>query len=51
MLLRQRLKASADIVELIDFAQDCLERHGHTVLSQKRLRWGNFRWTGLVQKT
>jgi hypothetical protein len=40
MLLRQRLKVSTDIVELIDFAQDCLKRHGHTALSQKRLRWG-----------
>ena len=51
MLLRKSLKARADIVELIDFAQDCLKRHGHTALSLKNLRWKNFRWTGLGQKT
>jgi hypothetical protein len=34
MLLRQRLKTRTDIVELIDFAQDRLKRHGHTSLAK-----------------
>ena len=29
-------------MELIDFAQDRLKRHGHTTLSLKNLRWENF---------
>jgi hypothetical protein len=49
--LRQPLKPFADIVELIDFAQDRFKSHGQTALSLKNLRWKNFRWTGLGQKT
>jgi hypothetical protein len=37
MLLRQCVKTRADVVELIDFAQDRLKRHGHTALSLKHL--------------
>ena len=51
MLFRQSLNPRADIVELIDFAQDRFKRHGQTALSLKSLRWENFRWTGLGQKT
>jgi hypothetical protein len=40
MSLRQRLKASTDTVELIDFAQDRLKRHGHTALSPKTPKVG-----------
>jgi len=39
-LLRQRLETDADIVELIDFAQDRLKRHGHTALSQETPKVG-----------
>jgi hypothetical protein len=35
MLLRQGLKAGADVVEVINFAQDRLKRHGYTGLSEK----------------
>ena len=51
MFFRQCLKTRADIVELIGFAQDRFKRHGHTALSLKNLRWENFSWTGLGQKT
>jgi hypothetical protein len=40
MLLRQCFKTRTDIVELIDFAQDRLKRHGHTALLLRNLRWG-----------
>jgi hypothetical protein len=39
-----------DILEVINFAQDSLKRHGFTGLAEKP-RWENFRWTGLGQKT
>jgi len=51
MLICQPLKPSADTVKLIDLAQDRRKRHGQTALSLKSLRWENFRWTGLGQKT
>ena len=51
MLVRQSLKPRADTVELIDFAQDRCKRHGRPLFSLKSLRWKNFRWTGLGQKT
>ena len=51
MFLRQCFKTGTDCVEVIDFAQDRLKRHGHIALSLKHLRWENFRWTGLGQKT
>jgi hypothetical protein len=35
MLVRQPLKPRADIVELIDFAQDHFKRHGQTSLAEK----------------
>jgi hypothetical protein len=35
MLFRQRLKARTDVLEMIDFAKDCLKKHGHTALSLK----------------
>jgi hypothetical protein len=35
----------------IDFAPDRCKRHGRPALSLKNLRWENFRWTGLGQKT
>jgi hypothetical protein len=38
-------------VELVDFAQDRVKGHGQAVLSLKTLRWENFRWTGLGQRT
>jgi len=50
MLVRQCLKTRADVLELIDFAQDRLKRHGYTgtPLSLKNPKvWENFRWTGL----
>jgi hypothetical protein len=50
-LFRQCLKPCADIVEMIDFVQDRLKKHGQTTLLLKSLRWENFRWTGLGQKT
>ena len=40
----------ADIANLLGFAQDRCKRHGHTGPSLN-LRWENFRWTGLGQKT
>jgi hypothetical protein len=49
--VRQFLKPPADPVELIDFAQDRCKRHGQTASSLKSLRWENFRWTGLGQRT
>ena len=48
---RQSLKPCADTVKLIDFAQDLCKRHGHTAFSPNNLRWENFRWTDLGQKT
>lgn len=36
MSVRQSLKTRTDIVELIDFAQDRLKRHGHTAFSLKQ---------------
>ena len=51
MLFRQSLKPRADTVELIDFAQDRCKRHRQTAFSLKSLRWENFRWTGLGQRT
>jgi hypothetical protein len=50
-LSRQSLKPRADIVELIDFAQDRFKSHGYTAFLLKCLRWEDFRWTGLGQKT
>jgi hypothetical protein len=47
MLVRQCLKTRADVLELIDFAQDRLKRHGYTSLDEEPSRWVNFRWTGL----
>jgi hypothetical protein len=35
MSVRQSLKTRTDIVELIDFAQDRFEKHGHTSLAAK----------------
>jgi hypothetical protein len=35
MSVRQSLKARADVLELIDFAQDRLKRHGYTALAEK----------------
>src|ERR1039457_2148285 len=35
MSVRQCLKARADVLELIDFAQDRLKRHGYTALAEK----------------
>jgi hypothetical protein len=35
MLLRQCLKTRANVLELIDFAQDRLKRHWYTALSLK----------------
>ena len=40
MLLRQCLETRADVVELIDFAQDRMKRHGLTALSLERLKMG-----------
>jgi hypothetical protein len=34
MSFRQCLKTYADFVELIDFAQDRLKRHGHTSIAE-----------------
>jgi hypothetical protein len=34
MSVRQCLKARADVLELIDFAQDRLKRHGYTTLAE-----------------
>ena len=51
MLFRQPLKPRADTMEVIDFAQDRLKSHKYTALLLKHLRWENFRWTGLGQKT
>jgi hypothetical protein len=51
MSLRQPLKPRADVLELFGFAQNRIERHEHTRFLAKRLRWENFRWTGLGQKT
>jgi hypothetical protein len=52
MLLRQTLKPSADIVQLIDFVQDRFKRHADTALMERKPKvWDNFRWTGLAQKT
>ena len=50
-MLRQSLKECADIVELIDFVEDRFKNHGYTALSLRNLRWYDFRWTGLGQKT
>ncbi len=33
MLLRQSLQARTDVVQFVDFAQDCLENHGYTAFS------------------
>jgi hypothetical protein len=33
VVFRQSLKSRADVVELIDFAQDRLKRHAHTAFS------------------
>jgi hypothetical protein len=35
MLLRQSLKARADVLELVDFVQDRFKNHGHTSLAEK----------------
>jgi hypothetical protein len=51
MLLRQPLKTCADVVELIDFIEYRFKNHGLTALSLRNLRWEDFRWTGLGQKT
>ena len=51
MLPRQSLKTRADVVELVDFAQNCFENHGCTAFSPVTLSWEDFRWTGLGQKT
>jgi hypothetical protein len=51
MFLRQCLKTCTHVLQLIDFAQDRLKRHGDTALSLNNLRGENFRWTGLGQKT
>ena len=40
MLLRQCLKTRTDILQLIDFAQDRLKRHGYTALSLKKPKVG-----------
>ena len=39
MSVRECLKASTDVLELIHFAQDRLKRHGYTSLAGKTLRW------------
>jgi hypothetical protein len=44
-------QARADIVELIDFAQDRFKIHVQTALPLNSLRRENFRWTGLGQRT
>jgi hypothetical protein len=44
-------QAALDIAELIDFAQGRYRRHWQTARPLKSLRWENFRWTGLGQKT
>ena len=51
MSLRQSLKTLADAVELFDFVQDRVKRHGYTALPNKPKVWEDFRWTGLGQKT
>jgi len=51
VFLRQCLKTLTHVLELIEFAQNRLKRHEYTALSLKNLRWENFRWTGLGQKT
>jgi hypothetical protein len=40
MTVSKPLKASADIVELIDFTQDRFEQHGNTALSQELSKLG-----------
>jgi len=51
MFIRQALKTCADVVEMVDFALDCFKNHGYTAFSPGTLRWEDFRWTGLGQKT
>ena len=46
-IVRRNLKLPA----LVLFVQGCCKRHVQTLLSLKSLRWENFRWTGLGQKT
>jgi len=47
MLLRQCVKARADVLELIDFAQDRLKRHRHTALSLKKPKVGELQMVWL----
>ena len=51
MLLRQSLETCADIVKVVDFVKDRIKTHGYTAPSMRNLRWEDFRWTGLGQKT
>jgi hypothetical protein len=44
-------QGTADIAQSIDFAHERCQRCRRTAYSLKRLRWENFRWTGLGQKT
>jgi len=45
------LKTCADVVELFDFVQDRFKNHRYTALAYGSLRWEDFRFTGLGQKT
>jgi len=47
MLLRQCVEARADVLELIDFAQDRLKRHRHTARSLKKPKVGEIQMVWL----
>jgi len=50
MLLRQRVKTGAHVIELLNFVQDRIRRHGVRGFLES-LRRDNFRWADLVQGT
>lgn len=47
MSLRQSLKTRTDAVELIDFAQDRFENHGHAALLLQNLKVGELQMNWL----
>ena len=43
MFLRQSFEARADLMELLDFAQDRFKRHGNITLHGEAQNWEDYR--------
>jgi len=50
VFVRENVQTVTDVVELLNFVQDCIRMHGISQLSRNPKR-ENFRWADLVQET